>query len=170
MASGMKGVLGLVVMLALAGCATTRPPSLESALARQQRAEQAYEAGDLARASAEYEALTKALPTNADYWFRLGNVYVRMNQPDAAADAYGHVLQREPKHAKAWHNLAIVRLRQAAAAFTQSAESAEGIDSALQRQSASMAHGIARLDQPDAARFDAGAPDTAAAMKQEPKP
>jgi len=174
MANGMKGMFSLVAMLALAGCATTRPPSLESALARQQQAEQAYEAGDLARASAEYEALTRALPLNADYWFRLGNVYVRMNQPDAAADAYGHALKREPKHAKAWHNLAIVRLRQAAAAFTQSADSAEGVDSALREQSAAMAHGIARLDVPPSTEVDvsgdAAASATAATPVQESAP
>ena len=166
MESGVKGALCLLAMLALAGCATTPPPSLESALARQQRAEQAYEAGDLAQASAEYEALTKALPLNSEYWFRLGNVYVRMNQPDAAADAYGHALQREPKHAKAWHNLAVVRLRQAAAAFTRSAESAQGIDSMLQHQSTSMADGIARLDQADATQPDAHVSD----VKQESMP
>jgi len=146
MANGMmRAALPCVALLALAGCATTGAPPLKNALAQQERAEQAYAAGNLAQARADYQALTRALPLNADYWFRLGNVYVRMDQPDEAADAYGHVLQREPKHAKAWHNLGIVRLRQAAAAFTQGASSAEGIDAGLQKENADMAHGIARL-------------------------
>lgn len=148
MANGMTRAVRLllpVVLAILAGCATTGSPHLDDALAHQKRAEQAYDAGNLAQAQSEYQALTRALPLNADYWFRLGNVCVRMDQPDEAVDAYSHALQREPKHAKAWHNLGIVRLRQAAAAFTEGARSATGVDAGLQQESADMAHGIAKL-------------------------
>ena len=138
-------LLLFVALVVLAGCASTGTSQLKDALAYQKRAEQAYDADNLAQALADYQALTRALPLNADYWFRLGNVHVRLNQPDEAVDAYNHALQREPKHAKAWHNLGIVRLRQAAAAFTESARSAAGIDASLRKESADMAHGIAQL-------------------------
>ncbi len=147
MAVDMKRAWLIIVLAALAGCATTGKPHLKDALAQQKHAEQAYDAGNLAQARDDYLSLTRALPLNADYWYRLGNVYVRLDRPDEAADAYAHTLQREPKHAKAWHNLGIVRLRQAAAAFTEGARSAAGIDPDLQKENAGMAHGIAQLGE-----------------------
>ncbi len=133
----------------LSGCATSpKTHHLKNVIAAQQRAENAYENGDLTQALAGYEALTRTLPDNVDFWFRLGNIHVRMEQPDQAVTAYEHVLHLDAEHAKAWHNLGIVRLRQAAAAFTQSAHTAGANDPELSRASAQMAHSLATLAGP----------------------
>ena len=132
-------------LASLAGCASSPPALLKATVDQQRQADQAYLGGNLAQALSGYQALTRVYPQNADFWFRMGNVYVRMERPDEAADAYRHTLQIEPTHAKAWHNLGIIRLRQAEAAFAQSAQSAAGVDAPLQRESAGMVHGIAVL-------------------------
>lgn len=142
--AGMR--LAVMMLLAsLAACASSPPARLKATVGQQQQADQAYLGGNLAQALSGYQALTAAYPQNADFWFRLGNIYVRMERPDEAADAYRHALQVEPAHAKAWHNLGIVRLRQAEAAFAQSAQNAAGVDATLQQESATLVHGIAVL-------------------------
>jgi cytochrome c-type biogenesis protein CcmH/NrfG len=158
----------MVMLLALGGCAASPTQRLVKTVAQQQRAEQAYRGGHPEQALADYQALVRQLPQNADFWFRLGNVYVRLQRPDDAVDAYQHVLRIEPGHAKAWHNLGIVRLRQAEAAFAQGAQHAAGIDAGLQRDSAAMAHGIAALGgvAPDAPASSAPASSPAAAGRR----
>jgi cytochrome c-type biogenesis protein CcmH/NrfG len=135
----------VLALAALAACASPAPARLKVTVDQQRQAEQAYAGGDMAQALSGYQTLTRALPQNADFWFRLGNVYVRLERPDQAVDAYQHALQIEPAHAKAWHNLGIIRLRQAEAAFAQSAQNAAGVDAPLQQDSAAMVHGIAVL-------------------------
>jgi cytochrome c-type biogenesis protein CcmH/NrfG len=153
MASALKyTVVGLLFTALLCGCATSARKQLTSTIQRQQKAEQAYASGDLAQALVAYQALTRDVPGHADFWFRLGNVQVRMKRPDQAVDAYQHVLRIQPDHAKAWHNMGIIRLRQAEAAFGQSARYAAGVDPPLQQRSAQMAHGLASLgDAPSGA-------------------
>lgn len=170
MASALKySTLGLLLSASLWGCATSAPRQLTSTFQRQQQAEQAYASGHLAQALTGYQALTRDVPNHADFWFRLGNVYVRMKQPDQAVEAYQRTLQIEPDHAKAWHNIGIIRLRQAEAAFGQSARHAAGVDPSLQQQSAQMAHGLATLGDmsPDA---DAGPDATGGVSPPEPQP
>ena len=135
-------IVALALLAMLAGCATSRPSRLAATVERQRQADQAYVTGNLAQALSGYQALTRAWPQQADYWFRLGNVYARLQRPDAAVDAYAQALRIEPTHAKAWHNLGIIRLRQAEAAFGQSAHAAAGIDAALQQDSAAKVRGI----------------------------
>ncbi|MHB1057447.1 MAG: tetratricopeptide repeat protein [Rhodanobacter sp.] len=144
-------VPGMLLLVALAGCASSGPRHLKATVERQREADQAYDSGNLALALSDYQALTRDVPQHADFWFRLGNIHVRLQRPDDAVEAYRHALQIEPGHAKAWHNLGIVRLRQAEAAFGQSARYATGVDAPLQQQSAQMAHGIAGLVQAPAA-------------------
>lgn len=142
--------LVLVVTLAtLSGCAgTTRIHGFKNVIAEQRKAEKAYEEGHLAEALAGYEALTRTLPDNVDFWFRLGNIQVRMEKPALAAEAYARVLRLDSGNAKAWHNLGIVRMRQAAAAFAQSARVANANAPELGRASAQMAHSLAELVSP----------------------
>lgn len=134
----------LLVPVLLAACASSPQKQLASAVDLQQRADQSYAAGDLPTALAAYRQLTESMPENVDDWFRLANVYVRLQQPEQAVVAYEHVLQRDPSHAKAWYNLGIVRLRQAEAAFVQGARTAGG-NEMLQKSSTSMVQGIAGL-------------------------
>jgi cytochrome c-type biogenesis protein CcmH/NrfG len=162
-------IVALPLLAALAGCATSSTSRLATTVDRQRQADRAYVEGNLAQALSGYQSLTRAMPQNADFWFRLGNVYARLKHPDEAVDAYQHALAIEPGHAKAWHNLGIIRLRQAEAAFGQSANTAAGIDPGLQKDSAGKAREIAALrstanpDDAPASGSAAPAPDGAAA-------
>lgn len=143
----------------LAACASSPERQLTSAVDLQQRAEQAYTAGDMPAAEAAYRQLTEAMPDNTDGWFRLANVYARMQQYEQAAMAYQHVLQRDPSHAKAWYNLGVVRLREAEAAFVQGSRTARA-DETLQKSSNGMVRGIAALGRHGDAHAPAAAPAT----------
>ncbi|MDZ7736803.1 MAG: tetratricopeptide repeat protein [Gammaproteobacteria bacterium] len=57
------------------------------------------------------------VPQEADPWFRLGNIYARLEQPGKAVAAYQEALVRKPENGKAWHNMGIVQLRQAMNSF-----------------------------------------------------
>ncbi|MEQ8496244.1 MAG: tetratricopeptide repeat protein, partial [Gammaproteobacteria bacterium] len=79
--------------------------------------ESAYSAGEWAAAEPHYRALVAAIPQDAELWFRLGNIYARVDKPDAAVAAYREALVREGDLAKAWFNMGVVQLRQAANSF-----------------------------------------------------
>ena len=80
----------------------------------QKQADTAYLNDDLVASEKGYEILIKELPAIALHWFRLGNIYVRTNRPDAAINLYREAVLRNPKYSKAWYNLGIVQLKQAA--------------------------------------------------------
>jgi tetratricopeptide (TPR) repeat protein len=82
-------------------------------------AELAYESGESAKAEALYKSLVRKMPNDAETWFRLGNLYARNNRPDEAANAYQKALLANNADPRAWHNLGVVRLRQAWAAMLQ---------------------------------------------------
>ncbi|MBN8923857.1 MAG: hypothetical protein BGP10_08295 [Rhodanobacter sp. 68-29] len=161
MAGNLKHAIVAVILLATAGCATSPASRLGATVDRQHQADQAYVQGNLAGALSGYQSLTHAMPQNADFWFRLGNIYARLDRSDEAVDAYRHTLSIEPGHAKAWHNLGIIRLREAEAAFARSASAAAGIDDGLQKESADKARDIAALRS-------AAKPDDAAAPGDNP--
>lgn len=93
--------------------------------------ERAYAREDWAGAESNFLAAARAARTDAEPWFRLGNVYFRTRRYDVAARAYEQALQRAPGHAKAWHNLGIVRLHQADASFEHVIAGADAHDTAL---------------------------------------
>lgn len=84
-----------------------------------QEAQLAYEGGELAKAETLYRSLARRMPNDAETWLRLGNLYARSNRPDEAASAYHHALMADNAEARAWHNLGVVRLRQAWASLLQ---------------------------------------------------
>lgn len=127
MARTMKMKLAWLCCIALAGCSSAparHAAKLDSVLQVQQQADQAYTSGDMAGSIPLYQKLTEAVPQEAEYWYRLGNAYARLQQPDQAVDAYQQAIKRNGAHARAWHNLAIVRMRQAQAALIVSVSSA----------------------------------------------
>jgi hypothetical protein len=127
MARTMKMKLAWLCCLALAGCSSAparHSAKLDSILQVQEQADKAYTSGDMAGSIALYQKLTDAVPQEADYWYRLGNAYARLQQPDQAVDAYLQAIKRNGAHARAWHNLAIVRMRQAQAALITSVATA----------------------------------------------
>lgn len=82
-------------------------------------ANKAYENDDWVESEKYYIILVKEIPENALHWFRLGNIYARTNRPDAAVSAYRESLIRDPKYAKAWYNLGVLHLKQAANSFSE---------------------------------------------------
>ncbi len=84
-----------------------------------EQAAQVYNAGRWEDALQRYIRLAERMPTNAEILFRLGNTQARLGRLDEAAVNYQALLARQPDFTKAWHNLAIVRVRQAMAALTE---------------------------------------------------
>jgi hypothetical protein len=153
------GAGGLMLCVMLAGCGimkTSRTQKLDNALATQEQADAAYRANDMQHAAALYLQLTKMIPEEADYWYMLGNAYVRTEQPDQAVQAYQQAIARDPNHSRAWHNLGIVRMRQAMAAFVSSASTAKPGDP-LREVSTQLADELGRIGQGD---VNTGKPQT----------
>lgn len=82
-------------------------------------AAEAYEKNQWVESEQHYSELVKRIPERALHWFRLGNVYARTQRPDAAIIAYREALLRDPKMAKAWYNMGVLQLRQAANSFNE---------------------------------------------------
>lgn len=143
MVAGMKrGVclccIACLLVAGLAGCATSPATNLSDLAALQQRADRAYAQRDWRDAAVAYQALANRVPSNAAYWFRLGNCYARLAEPQPAASAYRAALQRDPRIVPAWHNLGAVLLQQSQAAFQEAAANAKP-DDPLKRDSALLA-------------------------------
>jgi len=101
----------LLAAALLSGCANLIPkPNL---IAQQNEANQAYAAGDFTHASKLYRSLAQALPTDAGVRYQLGNSLARQGDTPGAIDSYREALVRDPQHARAWHNLLQVQLREA---------------------------------------------------------
>ena len=121
----MKFIIYFYLLLsyaALAGCATgtfatTTENSSTDYLLIKEQADQAYAKKQYDVAETEYRRLTDAVPRDADAWFKLGNIYARTHKPEKAIKAYREAILRDPKLSKAWHNLGVVHMRQAANAF-----------------------------------------------------
>ncbi|PKM03863.1 MAG: hypothetical protein CVV16_07325 [Gammaproteobacteria bacterium HGW-Gammaproteobacteria-6] len=139
----------VLLMAFLAGCVSTAPHrEVRAVLALQQQAEAAYAQGNMTQALNSYRVLLGEIPDDNTIWFRLGNIYARLDQPQDAVAAYQQVLQRDALHAKAWHNLGVMLLRQAQEAFSRSEQTVRG-DDMLRERSKFMADAIAGLRHPD---------------------
>lgn len=128
----------LASVTTLAGCAggqaSTRPNvadagQLTQVLTLEKQAAEDYQAHRDAQAADDYGKLVKIVPDDPNYWYMLGNAYVRSGEPELAVQAYNQCIMRDPNNAHAWHNLGVIRLRQAQAAFTSSAQVARAGDS-----------------------------------------
>lgn len=100
-----------VVVLLLTGCAGLMPSS--GLVELQRSANRDYAAGDYERASEQFRRLAKAMPNDAGVRYQLGNSLARQGDGRAAVDSYREALVRDPQHARAWHNLLQVQLREA---------------------------------------------------------
>ena len=121
----MRRLACVAIAFAAAACASrddsvAKPLDPDADLVTINReAELAYESGEAAKAEALYKSLVRKMPNDAETWFRLGNLYARNNRPDEAANAYQKALLANNADPRAWHNLGVVRLRQAWAAMLQ---------------------------------------------------
>lgn len=139
-----------LLLATLAACATSReeaataeapaPPAAASVSAADalEAGIDAYDREDWAGAETQFLAAARAARGDAEPWFRLGNVYFRTARYDFAAQAYEQALRRAPGHAKAWHNLGVVRLHQADASFERVSKGSDPHEPALDERAARM--------------------------------
>jgi tetratricopeptide (TPR) repeat protein len=109
----MVRAIALFSCALLAACASTPPEervnySFDEQL---QRANVAYEQARLQDAEQIYRSITDTHPYLKDVWFRLGNIYTRENQLDAAIRAYEKALQLDLNDGRSWYNLSLVYLK-----------------------------------------------------------
>jgi len=111
----IKTIIVLLLLANLSGCNITGLKETEEApkidlLALKEEADFAYLNNDMVISEKNYSILVKEMPVEALFWFRLANVYVRTNRPDAAITLYREAVIRDPEFSKAWYNLGIVQL------------------------------------------------------------
>lgn len=140
-------VIGLLLAgLLLGGCAGNGGLKTEtdSLLELRHEAAALYQKKAYAEAMPLYQQLVEAVPNDAIAWFRLGNLHVRLQQPEKAIAAYQKAVLLDPGVSKAWHNIGILRLRQAANSFTQSLQYIPPSDPMFKRES-QLSEGVLEL-------------------------
>lgn len=107
-----------LLLTALGGCAmiASNPNDI---YALHQKAQAAYVAEQDDQAETLLLGLARAAPNEPQTWFYLGNLYARTNRPERAIAAYEKALMLNSTDARVWHNVGVVRTRQAWAAFIQ---------------------------------------------------
>lgn len=127
---------------ALAGCATTPGARTGAELALRHRADTAYALGDSAGALSAYQRLAARGAGDAAVWTRIGDLEVLENRPHEATAAYTKAVAIDPMATEAWHNMAIIRFRQAEAMLDEERASLKPGDpraSAIEREQARLA-------------------------------
>jgi tetratricopeptide (TPR) repeat protein len=113
-------IITTILLLSLAACSQLgmkkeiKEEPKQDLFELQKQADAAYSNDDMDTSERDYKILIRELPEIALHWFRLGNIYVRTNRPDAAIDLYREAVLRDPTFANAWFNMSIVQLKQTA--------------------------------------------------------
>ena len=154
----MKGFLLIVVsglVLTLAGCASSpfrkqsdvaSRISPQALMALQESAAVAYAQGNAPGAIGLYTQLVQSAPNDVQAWHRLGNLELLDEHYAHALIAYEHVLQLGGGDAGVWHNVAVIRLREAQAALNQvQAQAPSPANAMLRANSARAAQALPRV-------------------------
>ncbi|WP_198677983.1 tetratricopeptide repeat protein [Pseudidiomarina planktonica] len=109
----------LVISPVLTGC-TSKPPSdvfdLQLAAAYK-----SYRDGDLTVAEARWRRLVKVDQALTEGWCVLGHISLRQQRYQEALKHYQRCLQLRPEQSEIWHNVAVIRIRQATEALLSGA-------------------------------------------------
>lgn len=110
----MYRLLMLLAVSLLVGCASSPSDSRyqEETANTLLMAEESYRHGLWSEAESYYQELVDENPELYQAWFRLGNIYARSGQLDAAVTMYERCLELDPEQARGWYNLSVVRARQ----------------------------------------------------------
>ena len=154
----MKGLPIIVVsalVLALVGCASSpfrKQPnavsevSPQALIALQESAAVAYAQGNAPAATGLYTQLVQSAPNDVLAWHRLGNLELLDEHYAQALIAYEHVLRLGGGNAGIWHNVAVIRLREAQAALNQvQVQAPDPADEQLRANSARAAQALPRV-------------------------
>ncbi len=98
--------------MAAAGCSSSGGQR-DDYVARYELAGKYYNNGLYSDAERVLLDLEKRSPDNYDVLFRLGNIYVRTGQFEAAERAYQRCVKIDPSQPKGWYNLSLLRVKQA---------------------------------------------------------
>lgn len=131
----------VLMVFALSGCVAAAGTRTAGAASRDQ-ADDAYASGDTTAALAAYRQLATSNASDPVVWTRIGNLELLQNHPHQAADAYDKAVQLDPSDTEAWHNMVIIRLRQASAMLEReraSLRAGDPRDAALQCEQARLA-------------------------------
>jgi tetratricopeptide (TPR) repeat protein len=103
---------GVVALLLLcAGCASNRGG--DDFTERYEQAGKYYRSGLYSDAERLLLDLHRRSPNHYEVLFRLGNIYVRTGQFEAAESAYQRCIGIDPEQPKGWYNLSLLRVKQA---------------------------------------------------------
>lgn len=149
---------GALCLAVLSGCAQFAGPGSDRRAAPAQlnagdlaalekQAAEAYTKQDWLASEQHFIKLTKHSPTAVEPWFKLGNIYARTNRFALAVRAYREVVVRDAKHSRAWHNMGVIQLRQAAQSFAELEKTALK-DDPLAVRGAELGHAVQRLLEP----------------------
>lgn len=116
MTTRMRLVLSALLLLWSSGCAMLPQGNIYQL---RRDAQLAYSAEEDSRAETLLLGLARAAPNEPETWFYLGNLYARTGRPQQAIDAYQKSLMLNSSDARVWHNVGIVRVREAWASFIQ---------------------------------------------------
>ena len=111
------------MLLILSACAESKVKeddiSQQDMFELEKLANETYQNSQWHESEKHYTILVEKIPEDAVHWFRLGNIYARTQRPDAAVTAYRESLIRDPEFAKAWYNMGVLHLQQAANSFSE---------------------------------------------------
>jgi Tfp pilus assembly protein PilF len=107
-------------LLLFSGCATTGTSKKDVEFtALVERASSQYGAGLLTEAEASYRKVTQLRPDYYEPWLKLGNIYVRTGQLEAAIRMFTECTELRPDDVRGWSNLSLTRLKQSLAVFDE---------------------------------------------------
>ncbi len=112
-------IVVIITAFVLGSCAAKPPSKSQSALALIESADRYYSMGLLSDAEAKYRKITLAYPKYHEAWLKLGNIYVRTDQLEAAIIAYQTCNQKQPEDVRCWNNLALARVKQAVSSLDE---------------------------------------------------
>lgn len=108
-----------LLLVGLTACSSTPQRSTSDVATIQSRADEAYRLGLLTEAESHYLELTRSNPKYIEAWLRLGNIYVRTGQLDAAVRVYQKMIELQPDDVRGWNNLALARIKQASSTLLE---------------------------------------------------
>lgn len=119
----LTNIIILCLSLFLTACTTAQQKGGngegELVNANLARADLNYQGKQYEDALKEYKALAAKDNSNSYVLFKIANIHSHLGQYDEAVAAYKAVIALDKTHSKAWHNLAVVYMKEGAGTWQQ---------------------------------------------------